>query len=294
MSEPLSVEPATPVERKLAAILSADIAGYTRLMENDETGTLAALSEILEQSRQIIEQRNGYIANTAGDSVLAVFPSVAEALEAAVELQQAAAARAATMPDESKMLFRIGIHVGDVLSTPENVFGDGVNVAARVQALSHPGGICVSRVVRDHLRGKTAVAFIDRGEHKLKNISRPLRIFDVSHGDPQAVDVTVEAAPSGEADPTELAFWDSVKESQDSVEFEAYLEQYPAGRFRPLAEARIVKLATTPPVDAQSTEIEIAFWDTVKDSDDDAMFEAYLTKYPEGHFAELARVHLHK
>src|SRR5436853_3725651 len=104
------------VERKLAAILAADVAGYSRLMENDETGTLAALSEFLEQSGQIIAQRNGYIANTAGDSILAVFPSVAEALEAAVEMQQSAAARAAAMPAERQMLLRIGIHVGDVLS----------------------------------------------------------------------------------------------------------------------------------------------------------------------------------
>ena len=98
-----------PVERKLAAILAADVAGYSRLMENDETGTLAALSELLEQSGQIIAQRNGYIANTAGDSILAVFPSVAEALEAAVEMQQSATARAAAIPPERKMLLRIDL-----------------------------------------------------------------------------------------------------------------------------------------------------------------------------------------
>lgn len=262
-------------------------------MENDEAGTLAALSEFLEQSGQIIAQRNGYIANTAGDSILAVFPSVTEALEAAVEIQQSATARSAAVPQERKMMLRIGIHVGDVLSTADNVFGDGVNVAARVQALAEPGGIFVSRVVRDHLRGKTAVDFLDRGEHKLKNISRPLKVFEVSHGASETEEPVVEEA-AGEANTTELAFWETVRESQDVAEYEAYLNQYPEGQFRSLAVARVAKLQETPLSETQMTEIEVAFWESVKDSDDPAMFEAYLAKYAEGHFAEIAKAHLIK
>jgi len=288
---PSSDDTTDQVERKLAAILAADVAGYSRLMENDETGTLAALSEFIEQSGQIIAQRNGYIANTAGDSILAVFPSVTEALEAAVEIQQSATARAATVPTEQKMMLRIGIHVGDVLSTADNVFGDGVNVAARVQALAEPGGIFVSRVVRDHLRGKTAVGFLDRGEHKLKNISRPLKVFEVSHGAFETEEPIVEVA-AGEADPTELTFWETVRASQDVAEYEAYLKQYPEGQFRSLAEARIAKLQETSLSDTQLTDIEVAFWDSVKDSDDPTMFEAYLAKYPEGHFAAIAKAHI--
>ena len=194
MDQAANNEEGAPVERKLAAILSADVAGYSRLMETDEAGTLTALSELLDLSGQIIKQRNGYVANTAGDSFLAVFPSVSEAMEAAVELQQSAAARAERVAGESAMLLRIGIHVGDILSTSDNVFGDGVNVAARVQALSEPGGICVSRVVRDHLRGKTAVTFVDKGQHKLKNITRPLRVFEVTH-EGSAQDIGGEEAP---------------------------------------------------------------------------------------------------
>jgi adenylate cyclase len=280
------------VERKLAAILAADVAGYSRLMEADETGTLAALSELLTASTQIIAQRNGYIANTAGDSILAVFPSVAEAMEAAVELQQSAAARAAKVSPDRKMVLRIGIHVGDVLSTADNVFGDGVNVAARVQALAEPGGILVSRVVRDHLLGKTTVAFVDKGEHKLKNISRPLNVFEVSHGGSDLEQTSEE--PSKEADATELAFWETVTQTQDVTEYEAYLKQYPEGQFRVLAESRIAKFQDAPLSDAQMGEIEVAFWDSVKDSDDGKMFRAYLTKFPEGHFADLAKAFLLK
>lgn len=281
------------VERKLAAILAADVAGYSRLMEADEAGTLQNLSDLFSAATQIIAQRNGYVANTAGDSLLAVFPSVAEAMEAAVELQQSAAARAAKQPAEQAMVFRIGIHVGDVLSTEDNVFGDGVNVAARVQTLAEPGGILVSRVVRDHLRGKTGVDFLDKGEHKLKNISRPLRVFEVTHGGSEREAPVVEEQLQ-EADATELAFWETVRESQDAKEYEAYLNQYPAGQFRPLAEARISKLQETPLNESQLTEIELVFWNSVKDTDDAAMFEAYLEKYPDGHFAELARAHLAK
>jgi class 3 adenylate cyclase len=291
MANPEILTSADQVERKLAAILAADVAGYSRLMESDEAGTLAALSELLAASSQIISQRNGYVANTAGDSILAVFPSVAEALDAAVELQQSAGARAENTTQEKRMLLRIGVHVGDVLTTADNVFGDGVNVAARVQALAEPGGIFVSRVVRDHLRGKTALGFLDKGEHRLKNISRPLKVFQVSHS---GSGHSPSDESLGEADATELAFWETVRESQDVAEYEAYLERYPEGQFKALADARVAKLQETPLDESQMTEIELAFWDSVKDSEDRAMFEAYLTKYPDGHFAEIARARLSK
>lgn len=136
-------EPA--IERKLAAILSADVAGYSRLMGVDEIGTLATFSSHREVIDELIRQRNGRIANTAGDSILAEFPSVVEAVQCGVEIQQAMTARSAELPEDRKMLLRIGINVGDVMVKDEDIFGDGVNVAARIQALAAPGGISSSR-----------------------------------------------------------------------------------------------------------------------------------------------------
>jgi class 3 adenylate cyclase len=143
-----------PVERKLAAILSADVAGYSRLMGADEIGTLATLSVHREVIDELIRQRNGRIASTAGDSILAEFPSVMEAVQCGVEIQQAVAARNAELPEERKMLLRVGINVGDVMVKDEDIFGDGVNVAASLQGLAVPGGICISRAVRDQLRDR--------------------------------------------------------------------------------------------------------------------------------------------
>ncbi|MFO0991203.1 MAG: hypothetical protein U1E67_04630 [Hyphomicrobiales bacterium] len=127
----------------------------------------------------------------------------------------------------------------------------------------------------------------------MKNIKRRLRIFEVSHGGSEGDAPVLEGEP-GEADPTELTFWETVRASQDIAEYQAYLKQYPDGQFRILAEARINKLKSTPLSDQQNTEIEVAFWDSIKNSDDMTMFEAYLAKYPDGHFADLAHAHLNK
>ena len=136
------------IQRKLAAILSADVAGYTRLMSVDEAGTFTALGELRRIVDSIIEQHNGRIANTAGDSVLAEFPSVVEAVQSAIEIQQALVAWSSDQPSQSKMQLRIGIHVGDVMVKADDIFGDGVNVAARLQSLATPGAILASRAVR--------------------------------------------------------------------------------------------------------------------------------------------------
>ena len=215
---------APPIERKLAAILSADFAGYSRLMGVDEAGTLATLSAHREVVDELIRQRNGRIASTAGDSVLAEFPSVMEAVQCGVEIQQAMAARNADLSEERKMLLRIGINVGDVMVKDEDVFGDGVNVAARLQGLAEPGGICISRAVRDQLRDKSPFVFEDQGERAVKNITRPVRVFTVRfEGAPTTADLMGDTTPPGaeatpaatadgamgsEADETELAFWD--------------------------------------------------------------------------------------
>ena len=171
-------EPA-PVERRLAAIFAADVDGYSRLMHADEEATL----EILTAHRAIVDElivgANGVIFGTAGDSVLAEFPSVVEALHSAIAIQQALRRANAALPEERRMNLRIGINVGDVLVKEGDIFGDGVNIAARLEALAEPGGICVSRAARDPLRDRVAVTFEDLGEHTVKNIARPVRVFRV-------------------------------------------------------------------------------------------------------------------
>jgi class 3 adenylate cyclase len=149
------------MERRLAAILAADVVGYSRLMAADEAATLATLTRHREAIGELIGQRGGRLVGTAGDSVLAEFPSVIEAVQCAVEIQQAMGAANADLPGDRRMLFRIGVNMGDIIAKDGDVFGDGVNVAARLQALATPGGICISRAVRDQLRDKAPFVFED-------------------------------------------------------------------------------------------------------------------------------------
>jgi adenylate cyclase len=162
--------------RRLAAILAADVAGYSRLMGADEEGTLAALQAVRrELAGPKIEENRGRIVKTTGDGLLVEFASVVDAVRCAVEMQTALAERNAPLSAERRIEFRIGINLGDIIIDKGDIFGDGVNVAARLEALAQPGGICVSRVVRDQVRDKLDFAFEDMGEQQVKNITRPVR-----------------------------------------------------------------------------------------------------------------------
>jgi len=168
------------VERRLTAILAADVAGYSRLMAADEEGTLAALKTLRrEVADPKIKEHRGRIVNTTGDGLLSEFASVVDAVRCAVEVQSEIAARNADVQAERRIDFRIGINLGDIMIDENDIFGDGVNVAARLEALADPGGICVSRVVRDQVRDKLAVPFEDMGEQQVKNIARPVRAYRV-------------------------------------------------------------------------------------------------------------------
>ena len=169
-------------ERRLAAIVAIDVAGYSRLMGADEEGTLATLKAHRDTTDPIGLAHGGRIVGEAGDGILFEFPSVVEAVSAAVEVQAIMAARNADVSDEKKMLFRIGINLGDVLVDGDNIFGDGVNVAARLETLAPPGGICVSRTVRNQVRDRMGVEFEDLGEIEVKNIARPVKVFRVLRG----------------------------------------------------------------------------------------------------------------
>jgi adenylate cyclase len=166
--------------RRLAAILAADVAGYSRLMGADEEGTherlQAHLRELVEPK---ISEHRGRIVKNTGDGLLAEFPSVVDAVRCAAELQRAMIDREARMPEDRRIRFRIGINLGDVVEDGD-IFGDGVNVAARLEALADLGGICISRVVRDQIRDKLPYALEDMGEQIVKNIARPVRTYTVS------------------------------------------------------------------------------------------------------------------
>ena len=166
--------------RRLAAILAADVVGYSRLMGVDEEGTherlQAHLRELVEPK---IKEHHGRTVKNTGDGFLAEFASVVNAVRCAAELQRAMIDREAEVPEDRRIRFRIGVNLGDVIVEDGDIFGDGVNVAARLEALAEPGGICVSRVVRDQVRDRLDFAFEDMGEQRVKNIARPVRVYRV-------------------------------------------------------------------------------------------------------------------
>ena len=303
------------LERKLVAILAADVEGYSRHMERDEATTLATLSGHRVIVDELVNFHNGRITGTAGDSVLAEFASAVEAVDCAVKIQDAIATANEALSEEHRLRFRIGINVGDVMVKDGDIFGDGVNIAARLETLAMPGGICISRGVRDHVRKMGRFAFEDLGEQSVKNIEQPIRAFRVRLSDGPSTDesaLSVKAAavpepgrmaapwpppvPGGEESPElELAFWEFIKDSQDAAEFAAYLEKYPGGTFAALAETRRNALLEEPGSsdrEAKADAVELAYWDTMKDSDNPDMFRAYLERYPNGAFAPLAKVRL--
>jgi adenylate cyclase len=187
------------VERRLAAIMAADVVGYSRLMGADEIGTLRALSahrrELIDPT---IASRGGRIVKTTGDGVLAEFPSAVEAVACAISVQRGIALRNGDVAEDKKLTFRIGINVGDIISEAGDIFGDGVNVAARLESLCEPGGLCISRAVRDQVRDKLPVTFDDLGEQQVKNIARPVRAFGLT---PQAIAAIPEFGPDGPKPP---------------------------------------------------------------------------------------------
>jgi adenylate cyclase len=358
---------APDIERRLAAIVAADVEGYSRLMHRDEEATMSTLSARRAQIDNLIIEHRGRIANTAGDSVLAEFASVLDALSCAIEIQKAMDHANGPEPD-SAMRFRIGINVGDVMVKEGDIFGDGVNVAARLESLAEGGGICVSRGVRDHMRHRANFVFEDLGEQLVKNIAHPIRAYrlrigesaeerdeeqgegsdillpeetlsadngvalelalwnSVKDGAPDELASYLEHYPEGtfaslartrqhadadEAgdaqpikpsdpesapDPLDAAFWDAIKDSQTPKELAAYLERHPDGHFAVLAQARlspVAEAAAVAVVPAIPTEtIELAFWESVHDTEDPRLLRAYLEKFPDGSFAVIARTRL--
>jgi len=186
------------VERRLAAILAADVAGYSRLMGTDEEATLAALKacrhELIDPK---IADYRGRIVKTTGDGVLVEFPSAVDAVRCAIEVQRAMATRNAAIPEDRRIEFRIGINVGDIIIDEGDIYGDGVNIAARVESLASPGEICISENAYQQIKGKLAFDVRDLGEQSLKNIVQPVRVYGVRlDGTPERPALVLPDKPS--------------------------------------------------------------------------------------------------
>ena len=304
---------APPLERKLVAILAADVASYSRLMEIDEEGTLTTLSAFRLVTDRLISQHEGRICGTAGDSILAAFGSALAAVQCAVEIQNELAYANNDLEKDRRMQFRIGINVGDVMLKDGDIFGDGVNIAARLEGLADPGGICISRGIHDHVMKKLPFEFEDLGEQRVKNIAQPVRVYRLllderasEPGPNQSVTPSTDVgpipslpeddpiAPASDRQAVEIEFWDSIKNSIIASEYEAYLEQYPEGGFVALARVRLEAITqdAVSMRDPQDREIELSFWESVRASDNSALIQAYLEKYPKGEFSALARLRI--
>ncbi|MGH6727839.1 MAG: adenylate/guanylate cyclase domain-containing protein [Pseudolabrys sp.] len=173
------------IDRKLAAIMAADVVGYSRLMGADEVGTLRSLKAARrEYIDPAIAAHGGRIVKTTGDGLLADFPSVVEAVGCAVAFQRDLIKRNADVAEDKRVVFRVGINIGDVIIEGKDIFGDGVNIAARLESICEPGGLCISETARDQVRDKLPLTFVDLGEQQVKNIARPVRVFGLA---PQAI-----------------------------------------------------------------------------------------------------------
>src|SRR5438045_9092238 len=185
----------TTATRRLAAILAADVVGYSRLMGADDEGThercQAHLRELVDPK---IREHHGRVVKTTGDGVLAEFASVVDAVRCAAEIQRVMAGRDLDLAEDRRLRFRIGINLGDIIIDGDDIYGDGVNIAARLEVLAEPGGICVSRMVRDQIRDKLPYPFNDMGEQSVKNIARPVRVYAIRAANVASIPLTMPSA----------------------------------------------------------------------------------------------------
>jgi adenylate cyclase len=309
--------------RKLTAVLAADVAGYSRMMRADQHGTIDKLTVRREILDDAVARHQGRIVNTAGDSVLAEFGSVVDALHCALEIQTSVAQENQRLPRDRHMSFRIGVHTGEVFVRGSDLLGDGVNVAARLQSLAPPGGIYASAVVREQVRGILSLQFQNKGQRRLKNIDQPVRVFAVSSAAPgkpvrpdrsgrrasaarvaAVLALCLVAASAGSvwrAHPSWLEAWlpdSGAKQGQPVVAASTLAPRGPraavAASPPSAAKSPNTQPAATNTASATSPSdtIELALWQSATAQGTQSAFEEYLRQYPSGHFAELARARI--
>src|ERR1700678_3797402 len=187
--------------RRLAAIMAVDVVGYSRLMGEDEAGTALSVREHRDAARPIVAGLGGRIVKTMGDGLLLEFPSVVAAVECAIAIQKLMAERNADVPEAKRIVYRIGVSLGDVLIEGDDILGDGVNIAARLEGICEPGGVLISSTAYDHVRGKIEAEFVDLGEKDLQNIARPVRIYAVRTNDASIAPASTAATAERQAPP---------------------------------------------------------------------------------------------
>jgi class 3 adenylate cyclase len=187
--------------RRLAAIMAIDVVGYSRLMGEDESGTARAVREHREAARPIVAGLGGRIVKTMGDGLLLEFPSVVAAVECAIAIQKLMVERNAERAEAKRIVYRIGVNLGDVLVDGDDILGDGVNIAARLEGICEPGGVLVSGTAYDHVRGRIDADFVDVGEKTLKNIPRPVRVYALDTGPESLAPAPSVSEPSKQGPP---------------------------------------------------------------------------------------------
>src|SRR5580698_10009373 len=185
--------------RRLVAIVTSDIVGYSRLMGEDEVGTVRAVREHREAASPIIANLGGRVVKTMGDGLLLEFPSVVAAVECAIAIQKQMAERNEGIPEAKRILYRIGVNLGDVLIDGEDILGDGVNIAARLEGICEPGGVCIAGSAHDQVRGRIEAEFVDLGDQALKNIARPVRAYALGVADIARAKVLTPVKPAAPA-----------------------------------------------------------------------------------------------
>jgi adenylate cyclase len=360
------------IKRKLTAILVADVEGYSRLMGSDEAWTVRTLESYRKLITALIQQHRGRVVDATGDNLLAEFVSVVDAVQCAVEIQEVIRAKNADTQVDLRMEFRIGINLGDVIEEGDRIYGDGVNIAARIETLAEGGGICISGSAFEQIENKLALGYEYLGKHTVKNILKPVQVYRVPVGSRvgalkkkktvkvgifmgaigaavavllagfavwhfflRTAHAPMDVAPKEKRAVTlekkmmaELVFWESIKDSDNKSTFEEYLRQFPNGLFAGLAKINIQKLSKiesalkvdsgaqkgpersvptnakpgkmpsekhleaskekAAPKEASGENYEIIFWQSIQASNNIAVFQEYLRRFPKGAFAGLA------
>ena len=282
------------LKRKLTAIFSADVAGYSRLMSDDDEATVRTITLYRDMMADFIHAHSGRVLDAKGDNILAEFASVLFAVRCAVEIQKELNDRNAELPENRRMEFRIGINLGDVIEEDGTIYGDGVNIAARLESLSNPGGICISKSAFDQIESKVPFEYEYIGGQKVKNIPKPVKAYRVS----------LESSPARSVIHENRFLpinwkWMSLTAAVLIIVgvIIGSLILIPDTALKDVGFKEHVPSESPPKpsnktIDDKNLKIQLIFWESIKDSKDYQMFEEYLRKFPNGIFTKLAKLHI--